>query len=80
MSIEPVRTVELLSVQHNKDGLLYFATKYGVAFCLEFTHNTARDPKNNYVPTESTYQQLWFSPMTENGTYYLYNQLYSMVI
>lgn len=80
MSIEPVRCVELLSVQHNKDGLLYFATKYGVSYCLEFTHNTARDSKNNYTPTESMYQQLWFSPMTENGTYYLYNQLYSMVI
>ncbi len=81
MDMQGIRTVELLTPEESEQGAGYFAGKYGVKYCLEYTHNTARDSaENNYAVLESMYQQIWISPMTDGGTYYLYNPLYQMII
>ena len=82
LDMVPLRCVELLSDEDNADGVLYFAVKYGLAYCMEYRHNLERDASNGYRVTDTgyTYQQIWISPMTENGTYYLYNMLYQMVV
>ena len=81
LDMQGIRTVELLTPEKNEKGAGYFAGKYGVKYCLEYTHNTKRDSaEKNYAVLESMYQQIWISPMTDAGTYYLYNSLYQMII
>ena len=78
--LEAIRTVKLYSEEENKNGEFLFAKDFGVAYCLEYTHNIERDSKNNYKPTDTIYQQLWISPLSESGTYYLYNSMFRMVV
>ena len=82
MDLAPLRTVKLFSEEENKDqkGLFYFAREYGVAFCMEYTHNLERDAKKNYKPTKWVDQLIWISPLSEDGTYFLYNEAYQMIV
>ncbi len=74
------RTVKVFTEEENKSGLFYFAQNYGIGYCLEFYHNTARDAKNDYKVTESYYQQVWISKRNESGSYYMYNEVFSMIV
>lgn len=96
MDLVPLRTVKLLTEEENEDGkgLLYFAKmlregeenadvkkKIGeIGYCIEYTHNIERDAKNNYKPTKWVDQLLWISTLTENETYYIYNEAYQMIV
>ncbi len=92
MDLTPLRVVKLLSEEENKDGkgLLYFAKflregenqkPHGeIGYCMEYTHNLERDAKQNYAPTKWVDQQLWISTLTENGTYFIYNEAYQMIV
>lgn len=79
--LAPLRTIKLLSEAENEKGLIYFAAKYGIAYCMEYTHNLAREGADkNYKVTDSVYQQIWISPMTTSGTYYVYNAMFQMIV
>ena len=80
-----IRTVKLLSDKENEEGEMYFLyflskqdTKMTIAYCMEYTHNLKRD--KDYKVTESEKQQIWISDMTKDGTYYVYNARYQMII
>lgn len=88
-----IRTVELLTNEQNgvaegeteeeiannlSKGFLHFIEKYGIAYCIEFTYNAARDKA--LTPTEYYEQMVWISPMTEDGTYYMYNWAFQMIV
>lgn len=75
--MSPLRTVQ---INRESDELTHdtFALKYGVAYALEFTYNESR---NSSQAVTSKYDQIvWISPMTENGTYYLFAEIYDMVV
>ena len=76
------RTVKVFTDEENKSGLFYFAKNYGIGYCLEFYHNTARDEKNDYKVKDdaSYYQQIWISERNEQGNYYMYNEAFSMIV
>ena len=79
--METIRTERLLSSEENEIGELIFAAEYGIAYCLEYTHNTARaGADQDYKVTDSIYQQVWISPLTDDGTYFLYNAMFGMII
>lgn len=82
MDLTPLRTVKLFTEEENEDqkGLLHFAREYGVAFCMEYTHNIERDAKKNHKPTKWVDQLIWISPLSEDGTYFLYNEAYQMIV
>ena len=51
-----------------------------MAFCMEYTHNIERDAKKNHKPTKWVDQLIWISPLSEDGTYFLYNEAYQMIV
>ena len=80
MDLTPLRTVKLFTLEENIDqkGLFYFIQEYGLGYCLEYTHHTKR--KADYTPDEFIQQQIWISPLSEDGTYFLYNDVYQMIV
>lgn len=75
--MSPLRTVQINRESDPLDEAT-FALKYGVAYVLEFTYNESR---NSSQTVTSKYDQIvWISPMTENGTYYLFAEIYDMVV
>lgn len=75
--LTPLRTVQINRPETPLDEGT-FARDYGVAFCLEFTYNDARDGNQNV--TDSYYQVVWISPLTANDTYYMFSTIYDMVV
>lgn len=80
MDLTPLRTVKLFTLEENIDqkGLSYFLQEYGIAYCMEYTHHTKRN--DDYTPGEFAEQQIWISPLSEDGTYFLYNDIYQMIV
>ncbi len=75
--MSPLRTVQINRPDVPLDEAT-FAEKYGVAYVLEFTYNESRNSSQNVT---SKYDQIvWISPMTEYGTYYLFAEIYDMVV
>lgn len=78
--MKPLRTVE---IQREDEGKTFdevaFAEKYGVAYMFSFTYNAERG-ENQDIKT--AYPQIvWVSPMTAQGTYYLYESYnFKMVV
>lgn len=78
--MSPLRTVE---IQREDTGETFdettFAEKYGVAYMISFTYNAERESDQSI---KTAYPQIvWISPMTERGTYYLYESYnFKMVV
>lgn len=76
----PLRTVE---IQREDEGKTFdetaFADKYGVAYMFSFTYNAERGDDQT---VKTAYPQIvWVSPMTAQGTYYLYESYnFKMVV
>lgn len=77
-TLTPFRTVKL-----GREDLspAAFAEEYGVAYLLEFVYNTKRAGKDkNYEVETAEYNLVWISPLSEDDTYFLYNEMYDMIV
>lgn len=80
-SLNPQRVV-LLDRNNSLDEEAFIA-RYGIAYAIEYTYNGSRaGESDNYDPIadKQVMQRILISPATEEGTYYLYNELYDMVV
>ncbi len=81
--MEPLRTVKLFTDEEADDALFEFASdeKYGgIAYLLQYRHNLKRDAKKDYEATEWADQRVWVSHLSENNTYFLYNEAFNMIV
>ena len=79
----PLRTVYLDNQTDNAMDETIFAKEYGVAYILTFTFNAERGGESSgYAPvSDQQYTQaVWISPMTEDETYFVYNEIFDMVV
>ena len=70
-------------LRENKDLADDDDAKKGVAFVLTFTFNAARGGESTgYKPvSDQQYQQsIWISYKTNNNTYYVYNEIFDMIV
>ncbi len=76
------RTVKVFTEEENESGLFYFAKNYGIGYCIEFVFNAERDADNDYKVKDDAqyYQQIWISKRNERGSYYMYNEVFSMIV
>jgi hypothetical protein len=81
MDMQAKRIVKVFSGEDSSSGLFEFFRECGVAYSIEYTSNLEREGADgNYAVKESAYQQLWISPITEEGTYYVYNEAFEMIV
>lgn len=81
--MEPLRTVKLFTEKENEEALFEFASNEeygGIAYLLQYRHNLKRDANKNYEATDWVDQRIWISNLTENNTYYMYNEAFSMIV
>ena len=79
----PLRTVYLDNQTDNAMDETIFAKEYGVAFVLTFTFNAERGGESSgYAPvSDQQYTQaIWISPKTDDETYFVYNEIFDMVV
>ena len=76
----PLRTVLLDNASENAMDPDIFKATYGVDFELWFTYNAERDSNGNVKAGAQYPQTIYISPKNENGTRYLYNEMFDMVV
>lgn len=85
MNVEAAEVIKIFDEEKAKIGLYEFfkfcqEKKVDVSFSLGYTSVLSRDAESNYAPKETAPQQLWVSKVTANGTYYVYNDAFSMIV
>ena len=81
MNLEAERVVKIFSEEEKKTALFDFFLEYGIAYSMEYTHVLEREGENkNYATKTTSYQQIWISPVTEDGTYYVFNEAFLMIV
>lgn len=73
------RVVRIFKDEEADGALFTFFRNYGFSYCIEYTANIARDPET-YAVTDSAYQRIWFSKISADGTYYVYNEAFQMIV
>ena len=58
-----------------------FAGEYGVAYAVSYYFNSERyGAEQNYDVKTKVEQQVWISPISDHDTYYIYNEMFDMVV
>ncbi len=79
MDMEGERVVRIFKDEEADGAVFTFLRNYGISFCIEYVANLERDA-STYEVKNSAFQRIWISNLSADGTYYVYNEAFQMIV
>ncbi len=79
MDMEGERVVRIFKNEEADGAVFTFLRNYGISFCIEYVANIERDTITHEVKN-SAFQRIWISNVSADGTYYVYNEAFQMIV
>ncbi len=79
MDMEGERVVRIFKDEEADGAVFTFLRNYGISFCIEYVANIERDA-TTYEVKNSAFQRIWISNVSADGTYYVYNEAFQMIV